>query len=75
MLSTDESVDVMRGTWFYYGNSEPLDENIAIQIETEHFAEFGGQTISADTPPAKGPKKGNSMYSFTYPIVPLTCIG
>ncbi|XP_038074819.1 phospholipase DDHD1-like [Patiria miniata] len=54
---SDEKVDVMRGTWFYYANSEPLEEGIATQIETEHFAEFGGQKITEETQPKKGPKQ------------------
>ncbi|XP_071789031.1 phospholipase DDHD1-like [Asterias amurensis] len=54
---SDETVDVMRGTWFYQCNLEPLDESIATQIETEHFAEFGGQKTTVDAPPTKAAKQ------------------
>ena len=59
VICTDETVDAMRGTWFYQCNSEPLDESIATQIETEHFAEFGGQKTTVDAPPTKAAKQGN----------------
>ncbi|XP_022095658.1 phospholipase DDHD1-like [Acanthaster planci] len=61
---SDEKVDVMRGTWFYYGNSEPLEESIASQIETEHFAEFGGQKIVEEAQPKKGPKQALKQLRF-----------
>ncbi|XP_072032458.1 phospholipase DDHD1-like isoform X2 [Amphiura filiformis] len=47
----DDAVDVLRGTWFYHSNQEPIDDNIAQQIETEHVKRFGGQTIVAELSP------------------------
>ena len=63
---SDEPVDVLRGTWFYQSNQEPIDDGIAQQIETEHMKRFRGQKIAPEPSPqdpkqtknAKPPKEG-----------------
>ena len=69
-LCADERVDVMRGTWFFCANSEPVEEGIATQIETEHFGEFGGQEITEETTSRKGPKPGDCTWSYEAATIP-----
>ena len=66
----DDNEDVLRGTWFYQSNGEPIDDTVALQIETEHVKRFGGQKITPDPLPppdvkqtksAKPPKEGDFL--------------
>ncbi|KAK6183516.1 hypothetical protein SNE40_010986 [Patella caerulea] len=47
--------NIMRGTWFYDGTWQPLQEGYATQLETEHLAKFMGQKI-VDVPSVPGGK-------------------
>ncbi|ELT99325.1 hypothetical protein CAPTEDRAFT_197144 [Capitella teleta] len=44
----EESLRVMRGTWFVDGTWQPLDENHSNQIETEHLSKFENQKLPED---------------------------
>nr|CAB3236623.1 phospholipase DDHD1-like [Phallusia mammillata] len=43
--NTKNVVSVLRGTWFFEVNWQPLDEAIATRIEREHLARFMGYNI------------------------------
>lgn len=57
-LLTEQSAFVLRGTWFVDGTWQPLDENHANQIETEHLAKFENQKIPEDEPEAATSSRG-----------------
>ncbi|ESO83548.1 hypothetical protein LOTGIDRAFT_133288 [Lottia gigantea] len=48
---------ILRGTWFHDSTWQPLEEDYANQLETEHLANFIGQRLE-DAPPiiVKGPR-------------------
>lgn len=49
----------MRGMWFYDGTWQPIDEEHAVQIETEHLSHFLGKKIEDfPTIAVKGQKQG-----------------
>ncbi|XP_063958052.1 phospholipase DDHD1-like [Lytechinus pictus] len=48
---SDDTVDVMRGTWFYSSGTEPIEEGMANDIEKEHLDLF-----SRDDPPEPPPQ-------------------
>lgn len=42
----DDSIKIRRGTWFYAdGTLQPLDEQVANEIEKHHLEKFRNQTI------------------------------
>lgn len=49
----------MRGTWFYDGSWQPVEDGYATQIETEYLGKFLGHKLKEDAEPSqKGPKPG-----------------
>jgi hypothetical protein len=59
LISEMNEIDIMRGTWFFDGSWQPIEEGYASQIETEHLANFENERIP-DEPltQTKGQKKG-----------------
>lgn len=61
-FNVDDTVKVMRGTWFYSSGAEPVEEVMANDIEKEHLDLF-----TRDNPPeppaqpTKGAQKGTAM--------------
>ncbi|XP_035827763.1 phospholipase DDHD1 [Aplysia californica] len=54
---SEEESDILRGLWFEDSNWQPLDEEFAVQIETDHIAKFKGMRLeNAPTDLPKGPK-------------------
>ncbi len=52
----------MRGTWFHDGTWQPMEEGFAVQVETEHMANFANRRLDeVPTSPAKGPKPGKKQ--------------
>jgi hypothetical protein len=41
----DDSIKIRRGTWFYADTLQPLEENVADDIEKHHLEKFRNQTI------------------------------
>lgn len=44
-----DTADVIRGVWFYEDTWQPLDEETAVHIESEHLAKFFGQNFQIDS--------------------------
>ncbi|KAJ8044354.1 Phospholipase DDHD1 [Holothuria leucospilota] len=44
---SDDTSDVLRGTWFYQSSKQPLDVDLAEKIEKEHMEKFKGQTFDS----------------------------
>ncbi|XP_071961964.1 phospholipase DDHD1-like [Antedon mediterranea] len=54
----EEATDVMRGMWHHYNTSEPLEEDLAKEVERKHLLHFRGQKIMSlsEEDGNKGPK-------------------
>ena len=60
ILFSGDCVDVLRGTWFYHNNQEPIDDCIAHDIETEHVKRFSGKRIEPEPPTPTDPKQAKN---------------
>ena len=47
-LILGDTADVIRGVWFYEDTWQPLDEETAVHIESEHLSKFFGQMVQVD---------------------------
>ncbi|XP_071505435.1 phospholipase DDHD1-like [Diadema antillarum] len=62
---SEDTVDVMRGTWFYASSSEPVEECMAMDIEKEHLELFSkGQAQEPPVQQGKGAQKAMHELSF-----------
>lgn len=43
-----DTADVIRGVWFYEDTWQPLDEETAVHIESEHLVKFLGHMVQVD---------------------------
>ncbi|KAL3874040.1 hypothetical protein ACJMK2_037104 [Sinanodonta woodiana] len=53
---TEDEAVIMRGTWFYEGTWQPVEDGYATQIETEHLGRFLGCRLDEQPLQTKGPK-------------------
>ncbi|XP_048258899.1 phospholipase DDHD1-like [Haliotis rufescens] len=54
---TGDVSEIMRGTWYYDGSWQPMEEVYALQIETEHMANFANRRLDeVPAVPQKGPR-------------------
>lgn len=47
-LTLGDTADVIRGVWFYEDTWQPLDEETAVHIESEHLVKFLGHMVQVD---------------------------